>query len=262
MTTALVTGADSGLGREFSRQLAQDGHDIVLVARNQERLDGVAEDLRRQSGVGTEVIVADLCDRAGMDTVAARLADESRPVDILINNAGFGVGKDFLDSDVDVEVDMLNVLCTAVLVLSHSAAAAMAARGRGTIINVSSMAAYEAKNTYSAAKAWVRTFSQGLARELVPTGVSCMAVCPGFTHTEFHQREGKDPASIPKYAWTEPEDVVREALADAAKGKVVSIPTVQCKAVVAAMSVVPRGLAANLSGRRRTRQRTRAENPA
>jgi uncharacterized protein len=258
MTTALVTGADSGIGREFARQLAQKGYDIALVARDEEHLEETAGELRTHFPMQTEVIVADLSDRAQLETVARRLADPDRPVEILVNDAGFGVGKPFLDSDIDVEVDMLAVLCTAVLVLSHAAAKAMSARGSGTIINISSVAAYEGKNTYSAAKAWALSFSQGLARELAPTGVQCMAVCPGFTDTDFHRREGKDTSKMPKYMFMPPQEVVRVALSDLGKGKVVSVPTFAVKAFVAVKSVVPRGVVANIVGRRRIRQQDRS----
>jgi len=253
MTTALVTGADSGIGREFARQLAHKGHAIVLVARDRERLDSVAADLRRDFEVETEVVVADLSDRAQVDRVAARLADAVRPVDVLVNDAGFAINQGFLDSDLQLQCDMLDVLCTAVLVLSHAGGRAMRSRGRGTIINVSSVSAYEARNSYSAAKAWVRVFSLGLARELSGTGVRCTAVCPGFTHTELHAREGRDMSWLPKQAWLEPEQVVTAALSDAAKGKVVCVPTAQGKVVAAVMGVVPRGLVGNLSRRRRAR---------
>ena len=188
MPTALVTGATAGIGLEFARQLAERGTDIVLVARDRQRLDGVAADLHRRFGVTTEVLVADLADRAAVQVVADRLADGARPVDLLVNNAGFGLKRGFLQNEVEVEEGAFDVLCRAVLVLSHAAARAMKVRGHGSIINVSSVASFVAMGSYSAAKAWVTVFSEGLANELAGSGVRVMAWCPGLTHTEFHQR--------------------------------------------------------------------------
>lgn len=256
MSTALVTGASAGLGHEFARQLAERGHDIVVVARDRVRLENVSDELRRAYKVRVEVLVADLSDRAQMEKVAQRLADEARPVDLLVNNAGYGQRKGFVANEVEQEEHALDLMCTAVLVLSHAAARAMKTRGRGGIINVSSVASYAALGTYSAAKAWVRVFSEGLSRELAGTGVTCMALCPGFTHTEFHDRGKLNMSHLPELMWLEAPAVVRQGLDDAAKGKVVSVPGAQYKTLVALMSAAPRALvrggSASLHRRRRT----------
>lgn len=256
MTTALVTGATSGIGYEFARQLAERGHDIVLVARDRVRLENVSDELRRDYKVRSEVLVADLSDRAQMGKVAQRLADEARPVDLLVNNAGYGQKRGFLANDIEVEEAMLDVLCTAVLVLSHAAARAMRSRGRGGIINVSSVASYAAMGTYSAAKVWVRTFSEGLSRELAGSGVTCMALCPGFTQTEFHSRGKMNMSHLPEFMWLKAPGVVRQGLDDAAKGKVVSVPGPQYKALVGVMSSVPRTLVRDVSSSIAKRRRT------
>jgi len=256
MTTALVTGATAGIGYEFARQLAERGHDIVLVARDRVRLENVSDELRRDYKVRSEVLVADLSDRAQIEKVAQRLADDARPVDLLVNNAGFGQKHGFLTNEVEVEEAMLDVLCTAVLVLSHAAGRAMRDRGRGGIINVSSVASYAAMGTYSAAKGWVRLFSEGLSRELAGTGVTCMALCPGFTRTEFHDRGRMNMSRLHDYMWLDAATVVHQALADAARGKVVSVPGPQYKALVGVMSSVPRGLVRDLSGALHRRRRT------
>ena len=198
MTTALVTGSTAGIGYEFARQLAERGHDIVLVARDRARLENVSDELRRDYKIRSEVLVADLSDRAQIEKVAQRLADDARPVDLLVNNAGYGMKKGFLANEIEAEEAMLDVLCTSVLVLSHAAARAMKTRGRGGIINVSSVASYATMGTYSAAKAWVRYFSEGLSRELTGSGVTCMALCPGFTHTEFHERGRMNDVAAPR----------------------------------------------------------------
>ena len=161
--TALVTGATAGIGLEFARQLAARGHDLVLVARDPARLESVADELRAAYAVEVEVLAADLADRARLARVEARLADPERPVDLLVNNAGFGLRHRFLDNDVEQEQEMLDVLVVAVMRLSHAALRAMTARGRGGIVNVGSVAAYLRRGTYSAAKAWVSSFEIGRA---------------------------------------------------------------------------------------------------
>jgi short-subunit dehydrogenase len=242
MSTALVTGATAGIGYEFARQLAERGHDVVLVARDRARLEDVSDELSRAYGVRTEILVADLADRAQLGSVAARLADSAHPVDLLVNNAGFGLKTAFLRSDVADEVRMLDVLCTAVLVLSHAAGRAMSARGNGGIINVSSVAGFTAMGSYSAAKAWVTTFSEGLATDLAGTGVAVTALCPGFTHTEFHQRANLRMTGVPDILWLDAAHLVAAALDDAGKGKVISVPGAPYKAIVSALDVLPRGL--------------------
>src|SRR4051794_11527186 len=178
---ALVTGPTAGIGLEFARQLAGRGHDLVLVARNVERLDEVASDLRASYGVGVEVLAADLTDRADLAQVEARLADPDKPVDLLVNNAGFGLKGRFLDNGVEQEQAMLDVLVTAVMRLSHAALGPMVERGQGGVINVSSVAAFLPRGTYGAAKAWVNGFSEWAANEYRPKGVTVMSLCPGFT---------------------------------------------------------------------------------
>lgn len=253
--TALVTGATAGIGHEFARQLAERGHDLVLVARDLARLQAVSDDLVGTYGIEAEVLQADLSERAAIDLVAARLADADRPIDLLVNNAGFGLKTAFLDSAVADEVEMLDVLCTAVLVLSHAAARSMKARGRGGIINVSSVASFVAMGSYSAAKAWVTTFSEGLSSELAGSGVTVTALCPGFTRTEFHQRASMNMSQLPSWLWLDARSLVATALEDAGRGRVISVPGLQYKTMVSILSVVPRGLVRSVSGGVATRRR-------
>ena len=255
MTTALVTGATAGIGLAFVRRLAADGHDLVLVARDQQRLDAVAEELRNAYGRQVETLSADLTDRAAVQRVADRLADASRPVDVLVNNAGFGLGRGFLSTDVADEERLLDIHCRAVLVLTHAAARAMRERRSGTILNVSSVAGFAAMGTYSAAKAWSTVFSEAVATQLAPHGVHVAAVCPGFVHTEFHGRGGMDMSAMPEIGWLDADDVVAQALADVAKGKVVSVPSKRFATLVFALRHLPRPLVRKGSGavqRRRT----------
>ncbi|MFC7495040.1 MULTISPECIES: SDR family NAD(P)-dependent oxidoreductase [unclassified Nocardioides] len=237
--TALVTGATAGIGRSFAHQLAAGGHDLVLVARDRARLDAEAEELRSSYGVEVEVLAADLVDRAQLAMVEARLADRDRPVDLLVNNAGFGLKRRFLDNPVDDEQAMLDVLVTAVMRLSHAALGPMADRGRGGIINVSSVASFLPRGSYSAAKAWVNSFSEWAAYEYRDRGVTVTCLCPGFTKTEFHERMKVSRGSAPAFLWLDADDLVAEALKDHAKGRVFSIPGAQYKAIARAARIVP-----------------------
>jgi short-subunit dehydrogenase len=237
--TALVTGPTAGIGHSFAVQLAQRGHDLVLVARDSQRLEEVAADLRASYGVQVEVLPADLVDRESLARVEARVADRDRPIDLLVNNAGFGMKERFLTNPVDAENAMLDVLVTAVLRLSHAALGPMTERGRGGIINVSSVAAFLPRGSYAAAKAWVNSFSEWAANEYRPQGVAVMALCPGFTKTEFHERMDVSRDSSPPFMWLDADDLVATALADFDKGRVYSIPSVRYKVITAAARVVP-----------------------
>ena len=240
MSTALVTGASSGIGLSFAHQLAERGHDVILVARDRARLENVSDRLRASYGVGTEILQADLSDRAETGKVAERLAEPARPVDLLVNNAGFSLRRRFLDNDIEFEETAFDVLGRAVLVLSHAAGNAMRRRGHGAIVNVSSVAGQISSGTYSAVKSFVTVFTEGLATELKGTGVTATALLPGFTHTEFHQRAGVDMSAIPRFMWLDADRLVRDCLDDVAKGKVISVPSPQYKAIVAALHVIPR----------------------
>ncbi len=242
MTTALVTGATAGIGREFAVQLATRGDALVLVARDLARLEALAEELRAEHGVEVEVLPADLSDREQTAEVAQRVASSERPVDLLVNNAGYSLKKRFLDNDVTDEEALFDVLARAVLVLSHAAGNAMRARGRGAIVNVSSVASFMASGTYSAEKSFVTVFTEGLAAELDGTGVTATALCPGFTHTEFHERADVDMSRLPEFVWLDAPRLVRDALADVGRGKVVSVPGRRYKVAVAALRLLPRPL--------------------
>lgn len=241
--TALVTGATAGIGLEFARQLAARGHDLVLVARDQDRLRAVADELAATYDVAAEALPADLADREQLRRVEDRLGDAGHPVDLLVNNAGFGLKDRFLDNDVEDEQLMVDVLVTAVMRLSHAAMRSMAGRGRGGVINVSSVASFLPRGTYSAAKAWVNHFGQWAAHEYADRGVQVTTLCPGFTTTEFHQRMGVDRGSAPAFMWLDPEFLVDRALRDFDRGRTMSVPGASYRAVRALTRVVPTGLA-------------------
>lgn len=220
---ALVTGPTSGLGTAFARLLAERGHDLVLVARDEARLHALADELAGAYGVRAEIIAADLASEAGRDAVSERLA---KGVDVLVNNAGFLTDGEFWDADLDLLRGQLGVNVTAVLELTHAALPPMRAAGRGTIVNVASVSGLFTgpASTYSASKAWVVKFSEGLAHKVAADGVRMVALCPGFMDTEFHPRGGQDVSGVPKQLWLDTAEVARTALEDAEKGRVVSIP--------------------------------------
>lgn len=247
MSTALITGATSGIGLAFARTLASRGHDIVLVARDRERLDLVAAELRGHR-VQVEVLAADLADRSQLAGVEDYI--RAHPIEILVNNAGFGVPQRFSTGDLDAEQQMLDVLVTAVMRLTHAAVPGMVARGSGAVLNVSSVAGWITGGTYSASKAWVTVFSESLALELAGTGVHVTAVCPGFTHTEFHQRASMQMEALPEWMWLDPQEVVDRALSDVRKGRPVSVAGPQYKALSLAAQYLPRPLVRTLGSRR------------
>ncbi|GAB4086964.1 SDR family oxidoreductase [Myceligenerans cantabricum] len=245
MGTALITGASAGLGLEFAWQLAAAQHDLVLVARNRERLDQVAENIRAVTGVGVEVLPADLSVADDVERVAERLSatgEEDGPpaVGLLVNNAGFATSGDFTRGRATTEMRGIDVMVRAVVRLSHAAARQMVARDRGAILNVASVAALTAGGTYAAAKAYVRTFTEGLAVDLRGTRVTATVLCPGFTHTEFHARAGLRETAIPSWGWLDAPPVVKQALADVRRGVVISTPTLRYKVASALLRTAPR----------------------
>lgn len=239
---ALVTGPTAGIGLEFARQLAARDHDLVLVARDVERLESVAAELRSAYGVTVEVLPADLADRDQLARVEDRLQDADRPVDVLVNNAGFGLKGKFLDNTVEQEQALLDVLVVAVMRLCHAALGPMVARGSGQVVNVSSVAGFLPRGTYSAAKAYVTKFSEWAHHEYAPQGVQVMALCPGFVRTEFHERMDVGRDSAPSFLWLDAPDLVSAALADLEAGKAISVPSLRYKAVVTGARYVPAGL--------------------
>lgn len=251
--TAMITGASSGLGAEYARQLAAKGADLVLVARDRDALDALARQLRATYGVGVEVMAFDLLAPRQRDKVLGRLADASRPVEMLVNNAGFGLPLSFERNDIDDEARHLALHVEVPMRLTHAALAPMLARGHGRILNVASVAAFVPRSTYGACKGWLVSFSRWANGRYSPRGVTVTAVCPGYTHTNFHERMGLAPGDegIADALWLDARTVVAESLRDAARGKAVSVPSWRYKAIVALTRLVPAGLAAGFAERGR-----------
>ncbi|MCB5292202.1 SDR family NAD(P)-dependent oxidoreductase [Arthrobacter sp. SO3] len=243
-TTALITGGTAGIGAEFARQLAAQGHSLVLVARDAARLKATAEELEKRYGVGVEVLAADLADDAGVAVVVARLTDPVRPVEILVNNAGTGLLHSFEENDIAEETRHLKLHVETAMQLTHAALQGMLSRHSGRIINVASVAAFLPRGSYSAAKAWLVSFSRWANLAYAKQGVQVTAVCPGFTHTEFHDRMGMDKTVTPRWMWLQADRVVREGLADNERGKAVSIPTKRYKVLTTAARILPDRLVA------------------
>ncbi len=226
MATALITGGTSGIGAAFARQLAASGYDLVLVARDPKRLANAAAELHASSGIHVETVSADLADRADVARVASRIEDPTRPIDLLVNNAGIAVRALLTAKDTSPHEQAFDIMCRAILVLGSAAGRTMKGRG-GAIINISSLQSFLATGSYGAIKAWVTAYSQGLAVELRGTGVTVTAVLPGWVRTEWHERAGVRRSTLPSWLWTEPDVVARIALRDARRGRVICIPTVR-----------------------------------
>ncbi|GAB2540887.1 SDR family NAD(P)-dependent oxidoreductase [Brachybacterium huguangmaarense] len=263
MHRALITGGTSGIGAAFARAFARRGVDLVLVARDEERLRETAADLRREHGIDVETIRADLADRDDQARVARRLeADGSDPdlpiVDVLVNNAGFSLRTSLLDPDPSTHDRAHEVMVRSVIVLCSAAARAMSARGQGWIINVGSVSAFVPQNNYSAIKAWMNAYTEALHVQLAGTGVSATLLAPGWVRTEFHARAGITGSSIPGFLWLSSDRLVEDCLRDVARGKAVSIPSLRFKVITTAMRIAPRGLVHGISAAlsaRRNRER-------
>ena len=242
---ALVTGATAGIGAEFAAQLAARGYDLVLVARGADRLSLASERLSAEFGIRVETIAVDLATDEGVAAVEARILADERPVDFLVNNAGYGLAKHFDENSLADELHHLTLHVTVPLRLAHAALGQMLPRRSGTIVNIASVAGFTPRDTYGAAKAWVLSFSRWANGYYRGRGVTVTAVAPGFVRTEFHASMNVSTAGIPKILWLDAPRLVRLALRDVDRGKAVSIPTLRYKALVAAIRVLPDRLSAS-----------------
>jgi len=250
---ALVTGATSGIGESFTRLLAENNYNIVLVARDMPRLQERARELEAKFRVETHIIQADLSTDAGCAAVEHYIANNQ--VDVLINNAGFGLNKAFTISALDAEQQMFDVLVRTPMRLMHVALPLMKQRNKGVIINVSSVAGFIAGGTYSAAKSYLTVLSESLHTELSGTNIKISALCPGFTRTEFHQRGRISMKGLPSFMWLDSDKLVAKAWSDALKGEAVSIPGWQYQLLVFVIHSLPRSIIRKVGMNLRAKQR-------
>ncbi len=249
---ALITGATAGIGNAFARELAGRGHDLVLVARDTERLEAVAAGLREKHGVDVDVVTADLTTDQGLRTTVNAVTDTTRPVDLLVNNAGSSLAAWFGTTDIADEDRQLDLMVRAPMHLMDAAIKAMSGRGHGEIINVASVAAFTPRGSYSAHKAWIVNISRWANFQYADAGVTVLALCPGFVRTEFHQRMGVDPnQSVPRWMWLKADKVVKAALDDLDKRKAVSVPTIRYKVLATISQYAPKPIVARMAKRGR-----------
>jgi short-subunit dehydrogenase len=253
--TALVTGSTAGIGASFTRLLAREGFDLVLVARDEARLLTSADSLTSEFDVRCEVLVADLSTEEGVARVEKRILDDGADIDVLINNAGFGIRDSFLSSQLTSELQLLDVLVRAPMRLMHAVLPGMRDRDHGTIINVSSVAGWIAGGTYSAAKSYLTVLSESLHTELAKTNVRILALAPGFTHTEFHSRGKMRMKGLPEFMWLNADEVVATAWKDALERKAISVPGKQYLLISMLARFGPRPVVRKLGMRVRVRQR-------
>jgi short-subunit dehydrogenase len=251
---ALVTGATSGIGESFTRLLASNKYNVVLVARDLPRLQERAQGLEAKYGIKTHVIQADLATDEGCLKIEKYILENQ--IDVLINNAGFGTSKAFTMSTLDIEQQLLDVLVRTPMRLMHVALPLMKQRNEGIIINVSSVAGYIAGGSYSASKSYLTVLTESLHTELAATKVKVSALCPGFTRTEFHQRGKMSMKGLPNFLWLDSDRLVEQSWKDAMKGKPVSVPGWQYKLLVfVVQTLVPRSLVRKVGMNLRNKQR-------
>jgi short-subunit dehydrogenase len=249
---ALVTGATSGIGESFTRLLAENNYNIVLVARDLPRLQERASQLQEKFNVQTHIIQADLATDVGCTVVEQYIANNQ--IDVLINNAGFGINKPFTMSALAAEQQMLDVLVRTPMRLMHGALPRMKERNKGVIINVSSVAGYIAGGSYSAAKSYLTVLSESLHTELAGTNVRISALCPGFTRTEFHQRGRMSMKGLPSFMWLNSDTLVAKSWSDTLKGAPISIPGWQYRLLVFVIATLPRSLVRKAGMKLRAKQ--------
>jgi short-subunit dehydrogenase len=251
VATALITGASSGLGEEFSRQLAREKYDLVLTARREDRLKSAADEARRLGSTRVEVIAADLCRSGAAQGLHEEIGRRGIEIDYLVNNAGFGTHGLFHQLPLDRELEQVELNVSSLVALTRLVLPAMIGRGRGTVLNVASTAAFQPvpyMATYAATKAFVLNFSEALAHELRATGVTVTALCPGPTRTGFQAVAGVNEAAFPSFAFMDATTVVAQAIASARRGKPVRINGILNQLMAQSTRIAPRALVARIAG--------------
>ena len=240
MGKALVTGATSGIGLEFTHQLADQGYDLILVSRNLTRLNETAIELKNKYSVNSQVLVADLGTDEGIKKTCDLINAEGKNLEFIVNNAGLGINKPFHKADLAEEVNLLNVLVKAPLEICHTALNQMIKFNKGYIVNVGSVATWTTSGTYSAAKVWLTSFSESLNTNYKGSEINVTVVAPGFTKTEFHQRANMPIETIPNWMWISTRLVVKDSLKAVLKGKAVVIPHIKYKLIYLLLRFIPR----------------------
>lgn len=248
---ALITGASVGIGDCFSRLLASEGFNLVINSRDEVKLNERANFLRSTYGVEVVVLAADLA----KDCEKVERYMQENEIEVLVNNAGFGLNQSFLASSIEDEEQVLDVLVRAPMRLMHAVLPQMRKRNSGTVINVSSTAAFIAGGHYSAAKSYLTVMSESLHTQMLPTKVNVISLNPGFTRTEFHQRAGMKMGGIPNFMWLDGDFLVKKAWSDAQKGKAISIPGWQYKVLRLIIALTPRPKVRKMGMSLRTKQR-------
>jgi hypothetical protein len=246
-SSALVTGASSGIGEVLARELVRAGVPTVVVARRADRLQAIADEF-----AGVEVLVADLATMSGQRAVADRIADTAHPIDLVVNNAGFGTSGPFHELDIDRLADEVELNVAALTRLSHAALAAMVPRRRGWLLNLSSVASFQPAPrlaVYAATKAYVTSLTESLHEEAKPHGVHVTALCPGLTKTEFQSVSNTEQYAhdFPDIVWTSPDQVVDEGLSSVVANRALAVPGAQYKLLAAASNVTPRWIRRRVS---------------
>ena len=258
---ALITGATSGIGWHFANLLASKKYDLVITARDTEKLQHIANEFHEKYGVSVEIISADLTTDNGINLIENKIKrlnenqNEDNGIDVLINNAGYGLNRSFTQSEVADEIAILRILCEAPMRLAHAVIPAMVRKNSGVIINVSSVAAWITGGHYSAMKSYLMVLSESLHIELAETAIKVCALAPGFTHTEFHQRGKMKMDSLPKFMWLNADNVVITAWEDALAGKAISVPGRVYKALYLVTKFAPRNLVRKFGFSIRRKQR-------
>ncbi len=242
--TALITGASAGIGLAFAREFAEQGFDVVLVARREEKLNEVAAEIKAQYGAMAYVIVGDLADPSTPQAIFNTIKNKNITIDVLVNNAGYSIDESFLDTDWEIHANFIQVLSTSLAHMCHLFAAGMKERNYGRIINISSIAAFSPQlsgSLYGAAKSFVLDFTQAIDLELKPHNVFCTALCPGFTYSEFHDAMGVREAvnRLPKFLWMDAQTVAKEGIRAVMEGKTVYINGLLNQGVSQVLAALP-----------------------